>query len=246
MQGDSKKPLVVVTGGSRGLGLAVVRHLADQGFRVVASSRQTSPELDALAAAGKAFFEPLDLADHATHHDFVRRVQERHGPWYGLVNNGAMGHDGILATMPESQIEELVSVNLTGAIVLAKYAVRSMLINGMHAGRVVNVASVVASTGYNGLSVYAATKAGLIGFTRSLAREVGRAGITVNAVSPGFMETRMTSSLDSAKRETILRRSPLSRLATVDEVAAMIAYLLSPAAASVTGANFTVDAGASA
>lgn len=239
---DSKT--ILVTGATRGLGLAIARRLAADGFRVIASGRQPSAELSALVAGGRVFFEPLDLARHADIHAFVMGVTSRHGPLYGLVNNAALGHDGVLATMHDSQIEEIVAVNLTGTMLLTKYTVRSMLLR--REGRVVNISSIIASTGFSGLSVYAATKAALNGFTKSLAREVGKAGITVNTVAPGYMRTDMTGSLQGEKLESILRRSPLGKLVTVDEAAAAVAWLLGPDSASVTGTTLTIDAGSTA
>jgi 3-oxoacyl-[acyl-carrier protein] reductase len=235
---------ILVTGGTRGLGLAVTKRLATAGYRVIAAGRQCTPELEAVLSSANVHFEPLDLAKHAEIHDFVKRVTATHGHLYGLVNNAAIGHDGVLATMHDSQIESLISVNLTGTILLTKYAIRSMLLR--REGRVINVSSIIASTGFNGLSVYAATKAALNGFTRSLARELGKAGITVNSVAPGYMQTDMTGALQGEKLESIKRRSPLGRLATVDDAAAAIAWLLSHDAASVTGTTLTVDAGSTA
>ncbi|MHB9068578.1 MAG: SDR family NAD(P)-dependent oxidoreductase, partial [Pirellulaceae bacterium] len=151
---------------------------------------------------------------------------------------------GVLATMHEAEIEQLVQVNILSAIFLAKYACRSMLLE--RSGRIVNVASIIAFTGFNGLSVYAATKSALIGFTKSLARELGKAGITVNSVSPGYMETAMTEGIDASKLEAIRRRSPLGKLVSVTDVAEAIGFLMSDKAAMITGADFKVDAGSTA
>lgn len=237
---------VLVTGGSRGLGLAIARHLVDDGFRVIAASRSCPDGLrEAMdASEGRLVHEPLDLGDLAGIHGFAQGIGERHGRLYGLVNNAALGHDGVLATMHESQIGELLRVNVEAPILLTKYLLRPMLMN--RAGRVVNISSIIASTGFNGLSVYAATKAALVGFTRSLAREVGRAGVTVNAVAPGYMETDMTSALQGEKLASIVRRSPMGRLPSVDDVAPAVAYLMSDAAARTTGTVITVDAGSTA
>jgi len=146
--------------------------------------------------------------------------------------------------MHDSQIEELVRLNTLSPIVLTKYVVRSML--SERAGRIVNVASIIGFTGYSGLAVYAATKASMLGLTRSLAREVGRLGITVNAVAPGFVETSMTHGLVGEQRAQVVRRSALRRLAEVDDVANAVEYLLSDKARNVTGTVLTVDAGATA
>src|SRR4029079_18946479 len=139
------------------------------------------------------------------------------GPIYGLVNNAAVGSDGALAIMHNTQIERLIRVNKLSPIVLTKYVVRHMMADG--GGRVVNVASIVGFTGYSGLSVYGATKASMIGFTRSLAREVGALGVNVNAIAPGFMDTDMTNGLEGDRREKIARRSALRRLTDVEDAA---------------------------
>jgi 3-oxoacyl-[acyl-carrier protein] reductase len=174
----------------------------------------------------------------------VQHLKREFGAAYGLVNNAAIGTDGLLATMPNSKIEQLTRLNVTAPIVLSKYVVRNMLSSGE--GRIVNIASIVASTGFSGLSVYAATKAALIGFTKSLAREVGRLGITVNAVAPGFIETEMTASLAGDDRHRIAARAALKRLAAPEDVANAVLYLLDDKARNVTGAVITVDAGATA
>ena len=155
----------------------------------------------------------------------MRKLRKEFGPLFGLVNNAALGHDGALSLMHNSQIEELVRVNTLSPIVLSKYVVRSMM--SERAGRIVNVASIIGFTGYSGLSVYAATKASMLGFTRSLAREVGRLGITVNAVAPGFLDTDMTHGLAGEQRAQVMRRSALRRLASVEDVANAVEYLLS-------------------
>jgi 3-oxoacyl-[acyl-carrier protein] reductase len=150
----------------------------------------------------------------------------------------------VLATMPNSSIDHLMRLNIQAPILLSKYLVRSMLLN--RKGRIINISSIIAKTGFNGLSVYAASKAALEGFSKSLAREVGKAGITVNCVAPGYMQTDMTSSLLGDKLESIKRRSPLGKLATVDDAAAMVIYLLSERASAITGTVLTVDAGSTA
>jgi 3-oxoacyl-[acyl-carrier protein] reductase len=146
--------------------------------------------------------------------------------------------------MHNAKIEQLVRLNTLSPIVLTKYVVRSMMSEG--AGRIVNVASIIGFTGYSGLSAYAATKASMIGFTRSLAREVGRLGINVNAVAPGFLDTEMTHGLAGEQRERVVRRSALKRLADVDDVANAVEFLLGDSGRSISGTVLTVDAGATA
>jgi 3-oxoacyl-[acyl-carrier protein] reductase len=237
---------VLVTGATRGLGLSIARRLADDGCFVIATGRGMTPELAALVASGNVVFERLDLREHAEIHEIVRRVSKTHGHLYGLVNNAAIGRDGVLATMHDSHIAEVIAVNVTGTILVTKYAVRSILLRGEKGGRIVNVSSIIAQTGFNGLSVYGASKAALNGFSKSLAREVGKAGITVNAVAPGYMETDMTSALQGEKLQSIKRRSPLGRLIGTDDAAAAVAWLMSDDAESVTATTLTVDAGSTA
>jgi 3-oxoacyl-[acyl-carrier protein] reductase len=179
---------VLVTGGSRGIGLGIVRRLACVGFRAIAIARKESAELTGAleevepAKAGSLQFVPFDLADIDGLADLVKRVRKEFGPIYGLVNNAGTSSEGTLALMPTAQMERLVRLNTLSPMVMTKHVVRGMMADG--GGRIVNISSIVASTGYSGLSVYSATKASLIGFTRSLAREVGKMNVTVNAVAP--------------------------------------------------------------
>jgi len=238
---------VLVTGGSRGLGLAIVRRLVAEGYAAIAVARRMSDELAAAiddAAPGSIRFVAFDLGDIDEIPAFVRTLHKDAGAIYGLVNNAAVGLDGALTLMPNAQIVRLIRLNTLSPIVLTKYIVRHMMASG--GGRVVNVASIVGFTGYSGLSAYSATKASLIGFTRSLAREVGRCGVTVNAVAPGFLDTDMTAGMDAERREQVARRSALRRLTGVDEVADAVEFLLGSKAGSITGTVLTVDAGTTA
>jgi 3-oxoacyl-[acyl-carrier protein] reductase len=160
-----------------------------------------------------------------------------------LVNNAGIGLDGVLATMHQSDIERLIATNLVGPIILTKYIARTMLSQGE--GRIINISSIIASTGFHGLSVYAASKAGIEGFTRSLSRELGKMKITVNCVAPGYMETEMTSGLSDAKMGAVRRRAPLG-LPLTSDAAGAVAYLLGDDAARVTGTVLTVDGGSTA
>ena len=235
---------ILVSGGTRGVGLAIAKKLVGDGFRVFALGRKESAELTAAIAAAPADalnFVPFDLANIDVIPDLIREMKATHGPLYGLVNNAALGTDGLLSNMHNSDIEKLVKLNTVSPIVLTKYAVRSMMTGGT--GRIVNISSIIGFTGYSGLSVYGATKASMLGFTRSLAREVGRLGVTVNAVAPGFMDTEMTASMNDDQRGKIASRSALKRLVEVDDVANAVSYLMSDAAKNVTGTTLTIDAG---
>jgi 3-oxoacyl-[acyl-carrier protein] reductase len=237
---------VVVTGATRGLGLAIAQRAARSGFRVIAIARSESPALrDAMAEfPGLLHFHPCDLLDPASLPGLARAVRTDFGPVYGLVNNAGIGTAAILSTMPDDAIERVIRMNVTSPLTLTKYLVRPMMT--ARAGRVVNVSSIVSTTGYSGLAAYGASKAALIGFTRSLARELGSLGITVNAVAPGFVDTEMTHDLDDKQRAQISRRSALRRLAGAEDVAAAVDFLLGDSASNITGTVMTVDAGSTA
>lgn len=237
---------VIITGATRGLGLIMAMYAISQGYRVIAIGRSRSEGVKALIHDHPQMvaFEPFDFSDLNRIHEFTTDLVKRHGRPWGLINNAAVGFDGILATQHERDIGSLIRINVEAPILLTKYVLRSMLI--ARTGRIVNISSIIANTGFSGLSVYGATKAAMIGFTRSLAREVGKAGITVNAVAPGYMETDMTSGLGGEKLVAIRRRSPLGHLAEPIDVAYAVGYLLSDGAANVTGITLTVDAGSTA
>lgn len=238
--------LVLVTGATKGLGLAICQRLLNDNYKVIGIARSKTDEFQALEDINKdkLFYVPYDFNNTKDIHEFVKTITKKYGNIYALVNNAALGHDGVLGTMHESQISELIRVNIEAPIFLTKYVSRSMLMKLR--GRVINISSIIASTGFNGLSVYAATKASLNGFTKSLARELGKAKITVNTIAPGYMETAMTAGLQGEKLESIKRRSPLGHLATVEDVAGAVAYLLSDDAKNITGTTITVDAGSTA
>jgi len=238
------KKNVIVTGASRGLGLAIGRRLVADGYKVIAVARSSNAELSAMCDGERMFFESFDLAHVEKIHAWVVDLVKRHGRIYGLINNAAIGADGVLGTMHEHDIAQSLLVNLQSPIVLTKYVSRSMLLGG--AGRIINISSIIGSTGFSGLSVYAATKAGLMGFTKSLSRELGKAGITVNCVAPGYMDTDMTKGILPEKLLSIKRRSPSGKLASVESVAASVSFLLGEGGDMINGATITVDAGSTA
>jgi 3-oxoacyl-[acyl-carrier protein] reductase len=241
---------VLVTGGSRGLGLAICQTLAAAGYDVVAVARNKHKNLAvAIEQAGSAgqgslHFVPFDLGRIDEIPELARQVRRDFGPMFGLVNNAALEHHGALATMHNTKLEEQVRINTLSPIVLTKYVMRGMMSAGT--GRIVNIASIIGATGYSGLAAYAATKTSMVGFTRSLAREVGRLGINVNAVSPGFLSTDMTQAMEGDLLEKVARRTALRRLPEVGDVADAVEFLLSDKARNITGAVLTVDAGTTA
>ncbi len=234
---------VVVTGGSRGIGLAIGRRLAASNYNVIVVARRESNEFREAnrELSGTLHFRAFDLGQIVAIPGFVRALRKEFGAIHGLVNNAGIGTEGLLATMRNSDIEALMRLNVLSPIILTKYVVRHMMADGE--GRIVNISSIIASTGYNGLSVYGATKAALAGFTRSLAREVGKLGITVNAIAPGFVDTELTKSLTEEARRRIIGRSALRRLVEADDVARMVEYLIGEGGRNVTGSLLTIDAG---
>jgi 3-oxoacyl-[acyl-carrier protein] reductase len=229
---------VLVTGGNRGIGLAIARAFAKQGDRVAVTHRGTSvaegltPELLPVRC---------DVTDGAAVDAAFAEVEGVHGPIEVLISNAGITDDTLLLRMTEEQFARVVDTNLTGAYRVAKRAAKSML--RARRGRMVFISSVVALSGGAGQVNYAASKAGLIGIARSIARELGSRSITANVVAPGYVDTDMTAELSQARREEILASIPLRRQASPEEVAAVVAFLASDAAAYITGAVLPVDGG---
>lgn len=237
---------IILSGATRGLGLALSKRLADDGYRIIGLGRSLTDDYGSLCESSgddKHCFYSHDLRDLEGIPSLVSKIIKRHGPIYGLVNNAGIGLDGVLATMHANDIQSVLRVNLEAPIVLTKFVCRSML--QKKEGRIINISSIIATTGFNGLSVYAASKAGLNGFTRSLARELGRFNITVNSVAPGFMATEMTSGLSAEKLNSIIKRAPLG-LAKPEDAAGAVSYLMSEDASNITGTTITVDGGSTA
>lgn len=236
---------VIVTGATRGLGLAIVKRLSGEDYRLICIGRRASDEFTTLAeqSGDKIAFRPYDLEQLEGIQALVNGITREFGPLYGLINNAGIGLDGVLATQHATDISRVLRVNLESAILMTKYACRSMLTR--REGRIINVSSIIASTGFNGLAVYAASKAGLEGFTRSLSRELGRAKITVNCIAPGYMETDMTAGLEGEKLASVRRRAPLG-LPRPEDVAGAAAFLLSQEATMMTGSIVKIDGGSTA
>ena len=234
---------VIVTGGSRGLGLGLVEALLADGYRVSTCSRVPSEALERLAGPD-LFWQACRVGDGDEVRAFIDAAVTWGGdsPLWGVVNNAGIAREGVLATFPEIDVEEVIQTNLTGAIQVARAFLRAKLLK-RGPGRIVNISSIIGQRGYTGLAAYSASKAGLDGLTRALAREVGRLQVTVNSVAPGYLTTEMSGTLAEGQREQIVRRTPLGRLGDVADVVPVVRFLLSDGAGFVTGQTIVVDGG---
>jgi 3-oxoacyl-[acyl-carrier protein] reductase len=235
--------VALVSGGSRGLGAALVSGFLDRRYGVATLSRtKTAFIADMLRAKRRHFlWRAVDGRDHEALRAFVKEIGERLGRIDVLVNNAGIAMEGILPTMRPCDIVEAVEVNLTAALVLAHACSRLMLRQG--SGCIINISSVHAIRGHSGVAVYSATKAALDGLTRSLARELGPRKIRVNSVAPGYFDSEMVVHIADEQKQRIARRTPLGRLARIDDVANAVHFLTSDQASFITGQILVVDGG---
>jgi len=236
----------LVTGAGRGIGRAVAEHLAGLGHRVAVNYRASAAEAEMVAASieeagGEAVAVGADVSDEAAVGALFAAVQERLGPVEILVNNAGITRDGLLLRMSAEDWDAVLAADLRSAYLCTRAALRAML--RARWGRIVSIGSVAGLVGNAGQANYAAAKAGLVGFTKAVAREVGSRGITANVVAPGFVETEMTAALGEEAREAARRAIPLGRFGTPQEVAAAVGYLASDPAAYITGQVIVVDGG---
>jgi len=226
--------VALVTGGNRGIGAAIAQRLSADGHRVIVGSRSGE------APAGLAAVH-MDVSDPASITAAIASVEAEHGAIQVLVANAGITRDGLLMRMSDADVDDVIATNLTGAIRCARSTLRGMV--KARSGRIIFISSVVWAAGSAGQVNYAAAKAGLVGAARSLAREVGSRGITVNVIAPGFVETDMTAALDEARRAEIATAIPLGRYAAPDEIAGVVSFLAGSDAQYITGAVIPVDGG---
>ncbi|HEV3019726.1 MAG TPA: 3-oxoacyl-ACP reductase FabG [Burkholderiaceae bacterium] len=237
--------VALVTGASRGIGRAVLVHLARTGAQVVGTSTSQAgaeaitAQISELGASGRGAV--LNVRQAAQIDPLVESIVQAYGKLSVLVNSAAVTSDTLALRMRDEQWDEVIDTNLTGAFRLSRSVMRGMM-RAKH-GRIINISSVVGSSGNAGQANYAAAKAGLEGMTRALARELASRGITVNCVAPGFIDTDMTRALSAAQSQAVLAQIPLGRLGQADEIAAIVAFLASPAGAYITGSTVHVNGG---
>ncbi len=245
MQIDLKERVALVTGGSRGIGRAIAQALGAAGATVIVNYKSNAEAAEEVvgainAADGRAQAAQADVSDAADVERLFKGIQAEHGRLDILVNNAGITRDTLLLRMKEEDFDAVLDTNLRGVFLCTKAALRPMMKRG---GRIINITSVVGLMGNPGQANYAAAKAGLIGFSKSIAREMASRNITVNAVAPGYVETELTDSLGEQVRAAVLENIPLGRFGQPQDVANLVCFLASDAAAYITGQTITVDGG---
>ncbi len=240
---DAQSRTVLVSGGSKGLGAALVAYFLSRGHKVATFSRSVTEQVENWRAEypDHFFYDSLSLTDKAAVKGFVDQVQGLLGDTEVLVNNAGIARSGLLPMFNDKDVDTVIDLNLKGTFQISRLVSRPMLSLGW--GRIINISSIVGLSGYRGLSVYGASKAALDGFTRALARELGPRNITVNSVAPGFLSTEMNEELDARQISQIVKRTPMGRLGNTGDVAELVGFLASPAADFITGQVIPVDGG---
>jgi 3-oxoacyl-[acyl-carrier protein] reductase len=235
--------IALVTGASRGIGKAIAETLSEQGATVIGTATSDGGAENITeylsVKGGKGMM--LNVTDVASIKDVIKTIGDEFGPISILVNNAGITRDNLLMMMKEDQWQDIMDTNLTSIFRLSKAVVRPMM--KARTGRIINIASVVGLTGNPGQTNYSAAKAGILGFSKSLAREIGSRNITVNTVAPGFIDTDMTKSLADDQRETLIKQIPLNKLGDPQDIANAVAFLASPQASYITGETINVNGG---
>jgi len=243
MSKDLEGEIALVTGASRGIGKAIAEQLAAQGATVIgtATSDAGAENISGYLSSSGGKGMCLNVTDADSIASVMKSITDEFGPVTILVNNAGITKDNLLMMMKEDQWNDIIDTNLTSIYRLSKAVIRSMM--KARKGRIINIASVVGLTGNPGQTNYSATKAGMLGFTKSLAREIGSRNITVNCVAPGFIDTDMTRELPQEQREALISQIPLDRLGDAADIAAAVGFLASPSAGYITGETINVNGG---
>ena len=241
--------VVIITGGSRGLGAGIVSAFLERGDRVATCARSSTENIERWqsdpALADRFLFRTADLSKTDDANALVKATLDAWGHVDVLVNNAGVANDGVLALYSDDDIDSVIDLNLKGTLALTRQVVRRMLARQQR-GYIVNITSIVGLAGYRGLAVYSATKAGLDGLTRSLARELGAKGIIVNSVAPGYLRTEMTHGMTEDNLLQIVRRTPVGRLGEPEDIARVVLFLTDPANTYITGQVLVADGGLTA
>lgn len=238
-----KNRVVIVSGGSRGLGQSIVEALIAHDYRVATFSRSRTDFIREMLEQypGHFYWEPVDASDGEGTKAFVKEVYRKFGGIHGLINNAGINTDQLISMTSDEEIDRLLEVNLKSALRLTRDVSRVMI--RQKQGSILTISSIIGRRGFKGSAIYAATKAGLDGMTRAVARELGQKGIRVNSIAPGFLETEMTAEIPEAQRAQIIRRTPLGRLGNAKEIASLALFLLGDEASFITGQSITADGG---
>ena len=238
-----KDKVILVTGANRGIGLDIIKRLDSDGYTVIGTSR-TDDGTNIISqeiknSNGKGL--KMDVTDQESINSAIKKIQDKYGTLYGLVNNAGITDDNLLMRMTEEQWLSVIETNLTSIYRVTRSIIKDMM--KARKGRVVNIGSIVGVMGNSGQSNYSASKSGLLGFTKSLARELSSRNINVNSISPGFIDTDMTKTLSSEQIDNLTKNIPLGRIAESSEVSSVVSFLLSNDSSYITGENINVNGG---
>ncbi len=238
------KKIIIISGVSKGLGFALCKKLLNNNYFVAGFSRKINSDIKSIKKKYKKnfYFDAFDISNQSKISLFVKKISTL-GKIYGLINNAGIVNEELLVRQRKKDIKKLININLLGPILLSSEVSKYLLINGE--GRIINISSIVAKSGYKGTAVYSSTKGALEGMTRSLSRELGQRKITVNAVAPGYMKTDLTKDIAKDKLDQIIRRTPIGRAGKVSDVVGLINFLLKKEASFISGQVILVDGGLS-